>query len=78
LAISTNYARFIKLLKNIPHVSYELPFFTNSFMRLNRLRSNRRLADDQEINKKEPGKIFQKSLQQIRIQAKSHPAENIG
>jgi len=26
LTISTNYTRFIKLLKNIPHVSYELTF----------------------------------------------------
>jgi len=35
LTISTNYARFIKLLKVIPHVGCELSFFTNSFIRLN-------------------------------------------
>jgi len=37
LCPATNYARFMKLLKNIQHVIYELPFFTNLFMRLNRL-----------------------------------------
>jgi len=42
LISSTNYAKSSKLLKNIQYVSYELSFFTSSFMWLDRLLDSKR------------------------------------
>ncbi len=46
LITSTNHAKSSKLLKNMEYASYKLSFFTNSFMRLNRL--HLRCAPDAE------------------------------